>query len=53
MTESQKLPEVFPDFIIPDNLSYVLSSVTVEKVVMKQAERRLIVYLRGEHILGK
>ena len=53
MTESQKFPEVFPDFIIPDNLSYVLSSMTVEKVVMKQAERRLVVYLRGEHILGK
>ena len=53
MTESQKFPEVFPDFIIPDNLSYVLSSMTVEKVVMKQAERSLVVYLRGEHILGK
>ena len=51
--KGQKFPEVFPDFTIPENLKYVLSGMVVEKVVMRQADRRLIVHLRGEHILTR
>ena len=45
--------EVFPDFTVPDHLSYVLSHTQVEQVVMRKQTRELLIRLRGSYIMKR
>ena len=45
--------EVFPDYRVPDQLSYLLSHTEVEQVLMKKKTRELIIRIRGRHILKR
>ena len=45
--------EVFPDYKVPDQLSYVLSHTEVEQVLLKKQTRELVIYIRGRYILKR
>ena len=45
--------EVFPDYAVPDDLSYVLSHTVVEQVIMKRQEKELVIHIRGRYILKR
>ncbi|MBR5046789.1 MAG: PHP domain-containing protein, partial [Eubacterium sp.] len=53
MLEGNKFTDVFPDYQVPEGFSYLLSQTVVERVVLKQKKKQLVVHILSEHILSR
>ncbi len=53
MLEGNKFTDVFPDYDIPEDFRYILSRTVVEKVVLKQKSRQLVIHILSEHLFSR
>ncbi len=52
MLEGNKFTDVFPDYDIPEGFRYILSGAVVERIVLKQKSKQLVIHLLSEHIFS-
>ena len=50
MLEGNKFKDVFPDYQIPEGFRFLLSQTIVERVVLKQKRKQLVIHILSEHI---
>ncbi|MDO4975902.1 MAG: PolC-type DNA polymerase III [Eubacteriales bacterium] len=53
MLEGNKFSDVFPDYEIPEGFRFILSGTIVERIVLKQQKRQLVIHIRSEHMFSK
>ena len=53
LIEGHKFTEVFPDYEVPEGFRYLLSGTVVERIVLKEKKRQLLIYICSEHIYSR
>ena len=53
LLEGNKFKDVFPDYKVPEGFQFLLSQTVVERVVLKQKKKQLVIHILSEHIFSR